>query len=362
MSGARIVSFLPSATEMVFALGLGEQLVGRSHECDWPPDAHGKPVVVRPAIPLEGLSAREIDRAVSERIQSGASLYEVDEALLRELAPDLILTQDLCQVCAPSGNEVAQVLQSLPRTPQILWLTPKSFGGICDNLRQVAAATNREPRAEQLIAEWRARVEQVASVSRQLPRPRVFCMEWLEPIYCGGHWLPEMVEMAGGVDALGRKGSDSVRIAWGDVLKWGPEVVIVSPCGYHLERTMRLAQSLAALPQWNELPAVQSERVFAVDADAYFARPGPRVVDGVELLAHLIHPSAFLWSGSSPAYSQLKTKTCESCSRPFLCGTEGCWCATINAPGEVLHSLQSRYSDCLCTSCLVARTAEASRQ
>ncbi len=323
MSDARrIVSFLPSATEMVFALGLGEQLVGRSHECDWPPEARRKPVVVRPAIPLEGLSSPEIDIVVSERIRSGASLYQVDETLLREIAPNLILTQDLCQVCAPSGNEVAQVLRSLREPPQILWLTPRSVAGIFQNVGELAAATGREAAAANLIAEGRSRLDRVTEMARQFPRTRVFCMEWLDPIYCGGHWLPEMVEMAGGEDALGRTGSDSVRIAWADVLAWAPEVIIVSPCGYHLERTMRLAQSLPALRQWNELPAVQSGRVFAVDADSYFARPGPRVVDGVELLAHLIHPDGFPWMGPPQSYAQVKTKTCESCNLPFLCGTE----------------------------------------
>lgn len=158
-------------------------------------------------------------------------------------------------------------------------------------------------------------------------------------------------------DALGRTGSDSVRTAWADVLAWAPEVILVSPCGYHLERTVRLAQSLPALPQWNELPAVQSGRVFAVDADSYFARPGPRVVDGVELLAHLIHPDRFPWMGPPQSYAQVKTKTCESCNLPFLCGTEECWCAAIDAASEVLQSLQNRYPDCLCHPCLVASSA-----
>lgn len=357
MKDLRIVSFLPSATEMVCALGLGGQLAGRSHECDWPPDVLDKPVVVRPAIALERLSLREIDAAVSKRVRSGDSLYQVDEALLRELAPDLILTQDLCQVCAPSGNEVAQVLRSLPKKPQVLWLTPKSLDGIFENVQQVAAATNRQARAEQLIAAWRARLGQIANVTRHLPRPRVFFMEWLDPVYCAGHWVPEMVELAGGVEGIGRKDSYSHRIAWADVLEWAPEILVVSPCGFHLERVVQLAEQLPKLPHWLELAAVQSGCVFAVDADSYFARPGPRVVEGVELLAHLIHPDLFSWSGPRQAYCRLKTKRCESCGQHFLCGTEQCWCASVDLPVAVRQGLRLDYTDCLCPACLKASTS-----
>jgi hypothetical protein len=177
-------------------------------------------------------------------------------------------------------------------------------------------------------------------------------MEWIDPVYCGGHWLPEMVELAGGVDAFGRKESDSVRIAWADVLEWAPEILIISPCGFHLDRAVQLSQQLATMPEWLQLPAAQSERVFAVDADSYFARPGPRIADGVELLAHLIHPTAFSWSGPTLAYSQLKTKICEACHQPFLCGGQRCWCAEIPVSSGALRCLDDNYRDCLCPNCL----------
>ncbi len=302
----RIVSFLPSATEMVCALGLGEQLVGITHECDYPPEVKGKPIVVRNALPVETMSQREIDVAVAQRMRAGLSLYQVDEELLQTLAPDLILTQNLCQVCAPSGNEVAQALRLFPQPPQVLWLTPKSLAEIADNLRELGRATGRLQTAEELIAQGRDKLERVAAVTRELPaRPRVFCLEWLDPVYGSGHWLPEMVSLAGGVDALGRAGADSVRIPWADVLQWAPEVLIVTPCGFNLAQVLAQTPTLLAYPGWAELPAVRQERVYAVDANAYFARPGPRVVEGTELLAHLIHPDLFPWAGAKTAYRRL---------------------------------------------------------
>ena len=303
----QIVSFLPSATEMACALGLSDQLVGITHECDYPPEIKGKPVVVRKTLPIEKMSQWEIDVAVSERMRDGRSLYEVDEKLLQELAPDLILTQDLCQVCAPSGNEVSQALNLLPKQPQILWLTPNSLEQIFANLHELGEATGRTKKAEELVAAGRARLKKIAAVTRNLSdRPRVFCMEWLDPVYCSGHWVPEMVRIAGGVDALAREGSDSVRITWDKVLEWNPEILIITPCGFNLEQAIEQSQQLFIYPGWSSLPAVLDGRVYAVDANSYFARPGPRVVDGTELLAHLIHPDLFSWNGSKRAYQRLE--------------------------------------------------------
>ena len=303
----RIVSFLPSATEMVFALGLGDELLGVTHECDYPPGAKRKPVVARGVLPIETMSQREIDTAVTERLRDGLGLYRVDEAMMRDIAPDLILTQELCQVCAPSGNEVSEVLKTLPTRPEILWLTPKSLEQIFDNLREVGAATGRVQKAEQVIADGRARLNKIAAATRDLPyRPRVFCMEWLEPVYCSGHWVPEMVRLAGGMDQLGRENTDSVRIPWDDVVRWAPEVVIVMPCGLHLDEAADQAGNLFTYPGALDLPAVRSGQVYAVDASSYFARPGPRVVDGTELLAHLFHPELIDWQGPAGAFRKLE--------------------------------------------------------
>ena len=301
-----IVSFLPSATEMACALGLSDQLVGITHECDYPPEIKGKPVVVRNALPIEKMTQSEIDTAVAARLREGNSLYEVDERLLQELAPDLILTQDLCQVCAPSGNEVSQALNLLPKKPQILWLTPNSLEQIAANIRELGEATGRAKEAGDLIASGRTRLEAISAVTRNLPhRPRVFCMEWLDPVYCSGHWVPEMVRVAGGIDAISREGRDSVRIPWEDVVKWAPEVLIITPCGFNLEQVIEQSSRLLNYPGWLDLPAVRQGRVYAVDANSYFARPGPRVVDGTELLAHLIHPELFAWNGPASAYRLL---------------------------------------------------------
>src|SRR5215469_6656000 len=233
MTATRLVSFLPAATEMVFVLGAGDYLAGVSHECDFPPAARAKPIVVRPALPLEKMSLREIDVAVAERIGSGQSLYQVDERLLRELKPNLIVTQNLCQVCAPSGNELTVALKLLKLKPEIVWMSPHSLEDIFQNMRDLGCVTGRLKEAEQFVASARARLQGIAGIIKKAERrPRAFCLEWIDPYYCCGHWVPEMVELAGGQDALGRKGADSVRTAWADIAAWAPEILIVSPCGF----------------------------------------------------------------------------------------------------------------------------------
>lgn len=298
MNGPRIVSFLPSATEIACALGLEESLLGITHECDFPPEVRTKPVVVRNVLPIELMSQSEIDRAVAERMRAGLSLYQIDESLLREIAPDLILTQDLCQVCAPSGNEVSQVLKSLPKTPQIVWMTPRSLSEIFDNVRDLGAATGRTAEAHALVNDCTTRLAALFErMSKAATRPRVFCMEWLDPVYASGHWVPELVKIAGGIDELGSECGESVRVSWDDVAAWAPEVLVIMPCGFNLQQTLdqissvfRSPDARTRLPQLFDLPALKNNRVYAVDANSYFARPGPRIVEGAELLARLIHP------------------------------------------------------------------------
>lgn len=305
-TATRIVSFLPSATEMVCVLGLADRLVGITHECDYPPAVKDKPVVVRSAIAVDQLTQADVDRAVSERVGNGRSVYQVDENLLRELAPDIILTQELCQVCAPSGNEVSQALNALPKKPAILWLTPRTLGDIAENIREIGVATGCEDVAETWIGENFGKLNKISAVANQCgSRPRVFCMEWFDPVYSSGHWIPEMVRIAGGVDELGQEGKYSTAIGWEKVCDWAPEVLVLMPCGHHLEKVLELAPQLSRLPGWSNLPAVQKNQVYAVDASSYFARPGPRIVQGTELLAHLIHPEQFAWSGPEMAYRRL---------------------------------------------------------
>jgi len=312
----RIVSFLPSATEMLYALGLHEQLLGVTHECDYPCDARKKPVVVRNVLPVEKMSQREIDQAVSARLRNGGSLYQVHEAKLRELRPDLIFTQDLCQVCAPSGNEVTQLLAVLTPKPDILWLTPRSIEQIFDNLRQIAEATGTQALADAIIARGRAKLDAIATrAATAATRPRVFCMEWLDPFYCSGHWVPEMVSTAGGQDALGRPGTDSVRLNWQEVLEWAPEILVLCPCGFDLVQTVKQIGLLASHPHWEDLPAARAGKIYAVDASSYFARPGPRIIEGTELLSHLIHPELFAWTGSDGAFRQVDKAFIRSAAR-----------------------------------------------
>ena len=365
MSDLRIVSLLPAATEMVFALGLGDSLVGVSHECDFPSEAGTKPAVVKPAMALEEMSLREIDVAVAERIGSGQSLYEVDENLLRELKPSLILTQNLCQVCGPSGNEITVALKLLQPRPEILWMAPHSLPEILGNIRELGAATGRVAEAETVIHSCQERLQRISQLASQAAhRPKVFCLEWADPYYCCGHWVPEMVACAGGQDALGQQGADSVRIHWREIAAWAPEILIVSPCGYKARQAAEQAEQLLRLPGWCDLPAVRDNRVFAVDANAYFARPGPRVVDGVELLAYLIHPELFAWSGPADAFQQIQTQTipplparekvCPVCGLIFSCGSHAgkgrCWCDEL--PPMPLSPAPG--ADCLCPKCMAA--------
>jgi iron complex transport system substrate-binding protein len=306
MNDLRLISFLPAATEMACALGLEEQLVGVSHECDFPTGVRNKPIVVRCSMPVETMTLAEIDVAVAECIRSGRNLYEVDQATVERLAPTHILTQTLCEVCAPSTGEVARALKALPSKPHIFWFSPHSIEDIFDNLRELGTATGSLARAWEVIAAARARLQRVADITKKAARrPRVFCLEWIDPYYCCGHWVPEMVALAGGEDALGRKGVDSVRTAWAQIEAWSPEILVVSPCGFGVEKAVEQTKRLLQQPGWSDLPAVRNGQVFAVDANAYFARPGPRVVDGVQLLAHLFHPELCEWCGPARAFQRV---------------------------------------------------------
>jgi len=274
----RIVSLLPAATEIVCALGARDQLVGRSHECDYPAEVQRLPIVSRPALELVGLTQAEIDAAVTSRMRSGESLYLVDEALLRSLEPDLVLTQDLCQVCAPSGNELSRAILSLPTRPEVLYLTPRTLAEIDDNIVAVGRAIGREAEALKLVGSNRLRVEAVRAATSGRPRRRVVFLEWTDPLFCAGHWVPEMIEIAGGEDPFGRPGGDSIRIELDDVREFGPEIVVVAPCGFGLAEARRFAGELVKIP---------NAAISPVDANAFFARPGPRYADGIALLQRL---------------------------------------------------------------------------
>jgi iron complex transport system substrate-binding protein len=279
----RIASLVPSATEMLFALGLGDRVVAVTHECDYPPGAEQLPHLTRSVIP-EGLESAEIDRAVRERTGRGESLYELDEQLLTELDVDLIVTQAVCEVCAVSFDDVRAVAERLPAQPEVISLDPSTLGEVLADIPRLAGAAGVPEAGERLAAEIGERLEAVELAVEDARRPRVVALEWLDPIYLGGHWVPQMIELAGGEDALGMPGEKSRTAGWGEVEDAAPEVVISMPCGYYAE------QAAAETIRWRKHLAQLGARVFAVDAAAYFSRPGPRLVDGVELLGHLLHP------------------------------------------------------------------------
>jgi iron complex transport system substrate-binding protein len=280
----RIVSLVPHATELLFALGLGDDIVGVTHECDYPEEATDRQPVTRNV--LEGaLSPGDIDRAVRERAATGESIYELDEEGLRELEPDLIVTQALCHVCAVSVDDVRALAQSLPGPPRVISLDPTTYGETLGDVRTIAQATDSRDAALDLIARTARRADVVRLAVRGAPRPRVAALEWLDPVFVAGHWTPQLVEMAGGEDVLGFAGEPSREVTWEEVAAAQPEVVIVMPCGYDAARALVEAEEFA-----DRLRALGADQVVAVNASAYFSRPGPRLVDGIELLAHILHP------------------------------------------------------------------------
>nr|BAL55796.1 periplasmic solute binding protein [uncultured Acetothermia bacterium] len=289
----KIISLLPSATEIVYELGLGDCLVGVSHDCDWPPDVFKKPKLSQAVVHSEMPSA-EIDAIVRERLHSGLSVYHIDAELLQKLNPDLILTQELCEVCAPSFDDVRQAVKLLHGQPKIVSLEPHTIEDILDNILTVGEVTGREDRARTLVAQLRRRIERIRAKTETLAhRPRVCCIEWLEPIMIGGHWVPQMVEYAGGEDWLGELGQPSRYADWEEILHYNPEIIVLMPCGFSIERTLREMDVLTELAGWEELTAVKEGQVFIVEASAYFNRPGPRIVTGLEILAEIIHPEIF---------------------------------------------------------------------
>ncbi|MDE2059484.1 MAG: cobalamin-binding protein [candidate division NC10 bacterium] len=303
----RICSLLPSATEIVYALGLGDQLYGVSHECNFPREAKSKPIVIRSVFDSSMLSSAEIDCAVKAQLRRGEGVYTIDLDRLRQAKPDLILTQELCDVCAVPYREVKRAVEQLDSAPRLLSLSPLHLGDVLNDIRRVGEATGRARQAESLITCLQSRIDLVVrAVAGSTERPKTFCVEWVEPIYAAGHWVPEMVQMAGGIDRLGRRGKPSIPMKWERVVRYAPEVVILMGCGFDLERNIRELSLLTRLPGWRELPAVGRDRVYAVNARAYFSRSGPRLVDGLELLAKILHPELFPGAIPEEAARQLQ--------------------------------------------------------
>ncbi len=290
----RVVSLLPSATEIVCALGMDDALVAVTHECDYPPEALAKPHITRSLL-KPNMRSGEIDAEVRTQLTADAhSLYSIDRALLAELAPDVILTQQLCEVCAVAYDEVLEAVKSLPRRPRVLNLEPMSLGEVLADIQRVGDAFGIGETARTVVAGLERRVERVKEmVALAETRPTVGFIEWIDPIFCGGHWNPELVEIAGGYDPVGRLHQPSVRVPWEQMRASQPEVMVISCCGFDEERTMEELPTLEALPGFDELPCARNGRVHVVNGSAYFSRPGPRLVDSLEILARLVHPELY---------------------------------------------------------------------
>ncbi|HEY0320691.1 MAG TPA: cobalamin-binding protein [Pyrinomonadaceae bacterium] len=293
-NGQRIVSLLPSSTEIVCALGLEDALVGITHECDYPPTVAGLPRLTASRISHETMTSKEIDHAVRSQLDGHGSIYDLDEEQLYALRPDLIITQELCEVCAVSYKTVEQAARIFETEVRIISLEPNNIADIFHNIMTVSQLTGRETEAEKVVANLKARLERLEAATASVrTRPRTLMLEWLEPPFAPGHWVPEQVRLAGGDHAFGRAGSKSVVTTAEEISEYAPDVVVMIPCGYYKEDILRqLPQS--SLPEgFHELPAVKRGEVWAVDATSYFSRPGPRVVEGAEILARILHPEIF---------------------------------------------------------------------
>ncbi len=281
----RIVSLVPSATEMLFALGLGNDVIAVTHECDYPAAAQELPRVTRDVLP-EGLTSAQIDAAVKERTLAGESIYELDTELLRDLRPDLIVTQALCSVCAVAFEDVRQIAEEIETRPRVISLDPRTLGEVLGDARTLAQATDRRDAAVELVRDASARIDRVRVATRRARRrPRVAALEWLDPPFAAGHWVPQLIDYAGGEDVLGFPGERSEERSWDEVRLAHPDIVVVMPCGFDAQLAYREAEM-----HRDRLAAVGAGEVVAVDAAAYFSRPGPRIVAGLELLAHILHP------------------------------------------------------------------------
>jgi iron complex transport system substrate-binding protein len=287
----RVVSLLPSATEILFALGLDREVVGVSHECDFPVQVRDKCVVIRSRIP-HGTSPSEIDRLVRECVSRGESLYSVNAEALQALAPDLIVTQDLCHVCAASPDDLVTALSGFGHRPEVLCLNPQDLGDVWRDILWVGEETGRGPRAEAVLKQIGARLGALENQLQSLSeRPRVGFLEWLQPCYVGGHWVPEMIEHAGGEDIFGSKGKPSFCVPLEDIIAASPEILLIAPCGYSAEQARNEYRTMAFPEEWQAVPAVRNGRVYALEANSYFSRPGPRLITGIEALAKLFHPA-----------------------------------------------------------------------
>lgn len=308
----KICSLLPSTTEIVFALGLGNKLVAVTHECDYPEAATKVPAITSAAINTIDMSNRDLHDHVINTAHEGSSIYTLDQALLEELAPDLILTQELCDVCAVSYDTVQAAVREIGGDYRIMSLEPTTLGAILETIEHLGRATDTIDKATAVTGGLQRRIDTVTRQSQKAEKkPRVFTLEWMDPPFAGGHWVPEMVQLAGGLTSLVEVGEPSRMVSWEEITAFDPEIIMVMPCGYHLDSLETEFRMTAFPAEWGDLTAVRNGKVYGVDATAYFSRPGPRVVDGLEIMGEIIHPELFPRRSSMGAWRELNLKDCE---------------------------------------------------
>jgi iron complex transport system substrate-binding protein len=288
----RIVSFLPSATEILYELGVGDQIVGVTHECNYPEQAKTKPRVIHSSFDPDTMTSYEIDKEVSSLTHSGKDIYILDEQILKMANPDLIVAQGLCEVCSPYTKEISRAVNILDNKPEVLILEPRNLEDILQNILDIANKVGKEKEAQSFVNSLKKRITDIQTRPKK-SRPKVLCVEWLDPLFTAGHWVPQMVEMAGGINGISATGDQSRRMEIDEAIKFVPDFIILMPCGFDVKRTISEYEKLANNPQWKSLAAVQNNKVYAVNANEYFSKPGPRTITGLEILAKIIHPDTY---------------------------------------------------------------------
>ncbi len=288
----RIVSFLPSATEILYDLGVGDQVVAVTHECNYPSEARTKPKVIHSSFDPGKMTSQEIDNKVVELVKTGKDIYLLDDQVLKRANPDLIVAQGICEVCSPYTREINRAVSILDNKPEVLILDPRTLDDILQNIIQIGDRVGRQKEAQEIVAKLQVRINKVRNTKKGA-LPKVLCLEWLDPLFTAGHWVPQMVEIAGGINGISQVGEQSRRIALGEVVKYDPDIIVLMPCGFDVERTKLEYEKLAENKNWKNMRAVKEGEVFAVNANEYFSKPGPRTVIGLEVLATIINPDTF---------------------------------------------------------------------
>ena len=293
MSSERIVSFLPSATEVLYQIGAGDQIFGVTHECKFPESAKRKPKVINSSFDPAKMNSKEIDNKIVELMQSGRDIYVIDDRILKEAKPDLIVAQGVCEVCSPFTKEIKRAISILDYKPDVLILDPHDLDDILISIMDVAERVGRIKEGRKLIVSLQNRIDSIRIRPKE-NKPKVLCIEWIDPFFIAGHWIPQMVEIAGGINGLGSYGKPSYRIDMDEIIKYDPDKIILMPCGFDIDRTLIEFEQAKISNKWKSLQAVQNNEIFAVDAGAYFSKPSPRTITGLEILAKIIHPDKFL--------------------------------------------------------------------